>query len=638
MQLLKQLSPRKLVNKTNHELYVTEEYLSLEYVPEVKFPEWTPSYKKNLVTYDQIFKIYLDIETTGLSWSQNHIIMIGVRFSDGFRYIDGIFNDKDEKTILEKFLRFLNQWDGQNCLLIGHNIFAFDLPFIIARCIHHGIEHPFYDAKWKPFEPIEGNEWMNQDIENEEDEINKIPIKKITSASDQFRFKIFRPIRLKGFDIIDTMQQIAIWDKQSSILSGYGLKTSVLELGLRKEERLELSYNQILECYQNDDYKTINKYLQYDLQDTELLADFTLPIVFYQLIIVPNIKFQDLAIASPALKVQKIHKNLLPNIEAEPDEKVEFKGGGVELHQNGIFRNVAKLDVTSLYPSIMLRYGICSKKDPEQKFLGVLNYMREERLRLKALAKQGDKNAEMQQGAMKVLINGSYGFFGTQGYSFNDYEAAALVTAFGRVILKKMQSVIIENNGILIESDTDGVIFHHSDKNSPEIILELINKELPNGIECELEYQNCVLAIPQKKIYTIVKPDGKIITKGAKRGDIPILNEWKINYLKEWMISEDNAEMYHNNLLKEITRGDFSIEKLTVNRKLSNTEFGKRCQEKGIGTIGNIASYYYGIDSNGNSSPSIEGDYHISYYLNQIKEAKQKLIGKADDNKQLILF
>ena len=83
----------------------------------------------------------------------------------------------------------------------------------------------------------------------------------------------------------------------------------------------------------------------------------------------------------------------------------------------------------------MLRYGICSRKDPEHRFLGVLEYMRSERLRLKALAKAGDKSASFQEKSLKVLINVSYGYFGMGGYGFNDYEAAALVTAYRRKIL-----------------------------------------------------------------------------------------------------------------------------------------------------------------------------------------------------------
>ncbi len=132
---------------------------------------------------------------------------------------------------------------------------------------------------------------------------------------------------------------------------------------------------------------------------------------------VPNLNFQTLAIASSALKAQKIHQRLLPGVEPDADGQAGFDGGTVELLKPGLHSNVAKIDVSSLYPSIMLRYGICSRKDTENRFLGVLEYMRSERLRLKALGKQGDQSASFQEKALKVLINGSYGLFGIGYYT-----------------------------------------------------------------------------------------------------------------------------------------------------------------------------------------------------------------------------
>lgn len=143
--------------------------------------------------------------------------------------------------------------------------------------------------------------------------------------------------------------------------------------------------------------------------------------------IVPQISFQELAVASPALKAQRIHQSLLPNLKPEADHPVHYGGGNVECITPGLHRNVAKIDISSLYPSIMLRFGICSRKDPEHQFLGVMQYMTQERLRLKQLAKGGNIQAHHEQNALKILINGSYGFLGTGGYTFNDYEAAAMV-------------------------------------------------------------------------------------------------------------------------------------------------------------------------------------------------------------------
>lgn len=117
----------------------------------------------------------------------------------------------------------------------------------------------------------------------------------------------FQPIVKPGVEILDSFQQICIWDKSAAKLDSYSLKRCTLTLGLRDSQRLELSASEIQECWrltmpvaggQSQDLATLEKYLKFDLEDTQLLADFLLPVVYYQLCVVPEISFQDLAIAS----------------------------------------------------------------------------------------------------------------------------------------------------------------------------------------------------------------------------------------------------------------------------------------------------------------------------------------------------
>ena len=120
----------------------------------------------------------------------------------------------------------------------------------------------------------------------------------------------------------------------------------------------------------------------------------------------------------------------------------------------------------------MLAYRIHSRKDGEGWLLKALKYLTDERLRLKKLAKQGDKEAEHAQNALKVLINSVYGFYGS-GFKFNDFNAAAEVTRRGREILALIVYTIEEHGGIVAEFDTDGVIFSHPD---PTAVVEAINR------------------------------------------------------------------------------------------------------------------------------------------------------------------
>ena len=522
-----------------------------------------------------------------------------------------ILSEPDEEQLLEKVRKFLLR--NKPNLLVGHNLFNFDLPFLMSRCEKHEVTHPF---RW------------------ERDRYGRvIESKKITSSNYYGNPISFKPARWTGVDIIDTLHQVCIWDKSAAKLDNYRLKSSVLALGLREEQRLELSNDEIQQCWQSGNTEPLAEYLRYDLEDTQLLADFLLPVVYYQKKIVPDLSLQDLAIASPALKAQKIHCSLLPSDRPIADESLKYEGGTVECVAPGLHRNVAKIDISSLYPSIMLRYGICSRKDKERKFLGVLKYMTQQRLQLKQLAKSGDTQANHEQNALKILINGSYGFLGTAFYSFNDYEAAALVTAIGRKILKVMGDVVEDCGGTVIELDTDGIFFSHP---NPEGVNEKVQRALPEGINAELELANCGMYVPKSKSYVVVHPGGKLTVKGLfrKRNRYPLEKAFPIEFLKRYFLkSSEQANAYYQETRNSIAQREISVKDLTVTRKIATNE--KRLVELGLGQPGDKVSYYYkeekrfhartGKPSKSQKLECTEGDYWIEHYLEHLDKQHHEM-------------
>jgi DNA polymerase, archaea type len=573
-------SPRQAVKRSPGRIEVDLDRLSLDYRPTVTTPSWAPT--TSVKPYEQLTKLYLDIETTGLDPLVDRVLMVGLMSETG---VKTIITDPDERVILTLTIDYLKA-NKPDCL-IGHNLINFDLPFISTRSRINKIQHPFTKAT---------------------------KTTRITSSSVHGKPIEFTPVYWKGTDILDTYQQIAIWDKAAAKLSSYGLKNSVIALGLREDRRLELSVERIRECWDNGDLATIQDYLEFDLDDTQLLANFLLPVVYYQMNYVPDLNFQTLAIASPALKAQKIHTSLLPGIKPNADGKSGFEGGTVELLKPGLHSNVAKIDVSSLYPSIMLRYGICSRKDTENRFLGVLDYMRSERLRLKALSKSGDRSASFQEKSLKVLINGSFGFFGTGYYSFNDYEAAAMVTAYGRKILHLMVSVVESCGGLTIEIDTDGIFFSHTD---PETVSKAVADALPDGIEIELELKHCGLYVPNAKSYVLVSVEGKTSVKGLfrKRNRYPLQNEFPIEFIKLYFTQGlDAAEDYY----KE-TRSMLSS-----------------LVELGIGKPKDTVSYWYKQFDRYHSKTgkplkpmpvqTNSGEYWVDYYVGELDEVYRSII------------
>jgi DNA polymerase elongation subunit (family B) len=119
--------------------------------------------------------------------------------------------------------------------------------------------------------------------------------------------------------------------------------------------------------------------------------------------------------------------------------KAESFEGAISMGIPGIYENVRKVDVASLYPSIMIEYDVYNKyKDPKRHMLKSLEIFRDERLKNKEAAERtGEKYYDDLQNAQKILINSMYGFMGAEGLNYNYPEGAALVTEKGREILIK---------------------------------------------------------------------------------------------------------------------------------------------------------------------------------------------------------
>jgi DNA polymerase elongation subunit (family B) len=294
--------------------------------------------------------------------------------------------------------------------------------------------------------------------------------------------------------IIDLYLGVLAWDFVARKLTSWSLKTVPVALGLREEnDRVELSYNQMLVCYETNDWELMESYLKDDLEDTVRVANFIMPAFYYQSLVIPTFNPQQLFIYGNATKLNKFlvehygeHRN------PETDEPYRFKGGRTEAFC-GFYPNTVKVDVASLYPTIMLAYMITSYKDKDNILLGALNYLRDTRLHHKKRAKDKTISSDERlksdrlQSAFKVVINSIYGFLGAKGIEYNDYEAAALVTAYGRAILKFMMEYTLGQGATIVNMDTDAVAYSSPPGKDREIYEGLV-EALPDWIEIEWEW------------------------------------------------------------------------------------------------------------------------------------------------------
>jgi DNA polymerase, archaea type len=542
-------------------MWVDDSKIDLNYLPPAT--DRVDSLPQTIRAYSDVSKAYLDIETTGLDPSIDQITFIGIRDHLG---ADFTVTDIDESLILTEAIAYLDRLSPE--LIFMHNGYSFDIPFIITRCAVHGITHPFTEC--------------DREIQRQIKTTAHPALKrsfKVDRDSPEYGGKMTAYEAYGGrTTIIDTMIAVGLWDTGKK-LPNLKLKPSVINLSLRADTRLELTNDEIQACWQSGDLDRLREYLIFDLEDTQLLADFIMPNIWYQQAYLPGVKLMDLVHKNTGFKIQQMYAYLCPEspqaAATTSKEKAQLRdnkadyGGGLTGAIRGIHRDVAKIDVASLYPSLMVRYRLGSRKDPNGRYISVLAKMLIDRLAYKKAGKNGNRSAAGMAEAIKLLMNSGYGFLGNQGYTFNDMENAALITAHGRVILKLMSRIIEDNNGVLISADTDGVYFSHP---NADLIFDMVSSQLPYGISIELEKQDLIMFSRSKKNYCLYDTQGELLEmKGNSflSHQCPIEAEFTKEYPRI-LINDGQvkADRYYHALFDNLVAGKIPVEQVSTNEKI----------------------------------------------------------------------
>lgn len=566
---------------------------------------------------------HFDIETTPIKrlanglidfkHPSNKILAIRTRLNG----IDKIF-EGEEYQLLRNFIDYIDGYSTNIYVLTGHGIFDFDLPYILARCLFHEIGTAFMPTR----------EWNGL-------------LTEVKNSSRWGKPIQFLNILHPKFNIVDTLHLCAIADKREAKLSGYGLKYVCGPDGydLRQDKRVELPGDQIAAIYESD-RALFHEYLKDDIDDTELLVNFHLPSMYYLLKYIPNINLQKLVFSGNAQKWNIMLRDHYKGVHQETDQKVYIMGAITGIH-SGVYRNCAKADVASLYPSIMLHQQIYSRKDPDKYQLKVLSVLKKRRLQLKHSANKHE--AKFESNALKVLINSGYGALGTPYVQYNDMQAAATVTAYGRAVLDFMLSFLESKQANILQFDTDGIVFSHD-----TIPLDDIHKEmqeaLPEWVEVELEARYDYVWIYKRKNYITYK-GSKISGVGlVRKRDKSELYKRYLKYLPTLYINNgmESVDKFTSNVIEKLKTRSIPVHLLATTKKITEYKNNKTVSQIGIdlkASPGESVTFYVVDIIEEYITPKqkitktrtrqgfkrlsdYDNDYSIGYYINEILEHK----------------
>lgn len=510
---------------------------------------------KNGYTYykgmnpQQVSLYSLDIEATTINPDKDDALV--VLMSRTFRDRNGVqttemFDIFDYDNVDEMY--FDIHHDIKKCdpdIMLGHNIFGYDLPYL---------------EKTSPAGLFWGRGGQQVTFDEKNSKFRK----------DGSQTVSFKNAHIHGRDIIDTMFLSIKYDLGRDFPS-YGLKAIEEYLGIVGENRIDWDFNEwpvkrlLEERAKKSDIgiKMWNKFRDYCQDDTLspiIMFDKMIPAFFYLAQSVPKTIQQIINEASGSqLDAMMIRSYLQDGCSIPKSSKVHKFKGAVSMGVPGVYENVLKFDVASLYPSIMLEYDIYDKKkDPKAHQIKILDYLRTERLKDKHEGRIDLSNAR------KIIINSFYGFMGANYLLFNYPKGAEEVTYHGREInlkgitwgtgwtlkeeIKEIKNKGKENEEIkyhwvldekvadgkgydLVNTDTDSFSMSNGERPTEEHfneLLEDLNKQFPKLIVWEDDGLFDQVIVVAAKNYVLVK-DGKVKYKGSSLTDQkkePILIEF----------------------------------------------------------------------------------------------------------------
>jgi DNA polymerase elongation subunit (family B) len=371
------------------------------------------------MTPDQVSTLSFDIETNGrVINDKSRVFLISNTFRRNGQIERKLFAFDDfenEGKMIQAWCEWVRSKDPS--IMLGHNIFTFDLPFLQKAADLHGVE-------------------MNLGRDGRAIRYNEYESK---YRKDRSSFYTYHNAFVYGRDLVDTLFLSYKYDIGKKYES-YGLKAIIKTEGLEKQGRQHYDASKIGQMIDNpEEWAKIKQYAEDDSDDALKLFDLMIPAYFYITQSVPKSLQQIINGASGSQLNSILLRSYLQDGYSIPEPtEAQVYEGATSFGISGVYKNVWKIDVISEYPSIMLQYKVYDKKkDPNAHFFKMVDYFTRERLKNKKLSKDtGEKYYKDLEQSQKIVINSCYGMLGASGLQYNSPDLAAFVTKKGREVIE----------------------------------------------------------------------------------------------------------------------------------------------------------------------------------------------------------
>ncbi len=445
---------------------------------------------------------------------RNQVIIISTATNSGEEKQFVAEENKNDKPILEAFMRYVQEFDPD--IIVGYGVNIQDWQYLKERCRKLGLKLVVDRAGTEPHTSVYGHMSItgraNIDIFDFADEFPDVKVKTLENLADYLGV-----MKLENRTLIEDVDFADYWDDRDK--------------------------REILKKFSMENTRCI-------MEIIHSILDFAI-----QLSSLVGLPLDHVGTAAVGFRVewflikhaQKIGE-LVPKRIEQPYRP--YVGAIVLSPKAGLHENIAVLDFKSMYPNIMIAYNLSPdtyispretappsgvyeapevkhkfRKEPAGFYKEVLSHLIKVRDEIRAKMKKLHPESveyrvlDARQKAVKVITNASYGYAGWVGARWYIKPVAEAATAWGRYTIRNAINMA-ENAGLeVVYGDTDSIFLKYEREK-----IEKLSREIGARLGLEIKPDKVYVRIfftEAKKRYAGLLPDGRLDIVGLEviRGD-----------------------------------------------------------------------------------------------------------------------
>lgn len=362
--------------------------------------------------------------------------------------------------------------------------------------------------------------------------------------------------------------------------------------GLINKHKIDINHD-----FSSLSYSDLSEYCMRDTELTFELTDFDNEVVLKLMVVfmrIANLPFEDVTRlrVSSWIRSFMYHEHrrrdiLIPWVEdikakGEIQTKATIKGkkyrGAIVVESpSGVFFTVIVIDFASLYPSIIKEYNldymtingcnheecktnivpetthyVCKKlKGMAPLLIGTLKDVRvkyyKKQTKRKDLTPAEKTWYNCVSEGVKVIMNASYGVFGSEDYDLYCPPVAEAITSIARWVISSTITKAVEFGMKVIYGDTDSIFLHNPTEEQIAKLITWTTEALKLDLEVDKTYKYVIFS-SRKKNYIGCFQDGKLDLKGitGKKKHIPIIIKRSFDKSKVELSKVNTMEDFKN--------------------------------------------------------------------------------------------